>query len=126
VAINKLTAGGNTALFSGIERGAKELHKFLSPRRINRLVLVSDGHANVGPDSLEEVRTLSTTLGQAGIAITTIGLLDYNEDLMTQLARHSDGHHAFAEHPHELTRLFTQELGNLLAVVAQQVKVTKY
>jgi Ca-activated chloride channel family protein len=125
VAISKLAAGGNTALFSGIERGAKELHKFLSPQRINRMVLVSDGHANVGPDSPEEVRILSTTIGQEGIAITTIGLgLDYNEDLMTQLARHSDGHHAFAEHPHQLTHLFTHELGNLLAVVAQQVKVT--
>ncbi len=124
-AIDQLTAGGNTAMFSGLERGAKEIRKFSSPERINRIFLVSDGHANVGPSSLDELGILATELGKEGIAVTTIGLgLDYHEDLMTRLAKNSNGNHLFAEHPTDLVTLFDQEFGDLLLVVAQQITVT--
>ena len=37
--------------------------------------------------------------------MTTLGLgLDYNEDLMTQLARKSDGNHYFIENTADLAR----------------------
>ncbi len=124
-AISNLTAGGQTALFDGVENGAKQVRKFLDRKRVNRIILVSDGLANVGPSSPSELALLGTNLGKEGIVVTTIGLgLGYNEDLMTQLAKKSDGNHAFAENATDLARFFDFELGDILAVVAQEVVVT--
>jgi len=124
-AINRLRAGGQTALYDGVKKGAQEIRKFLDRNRVNRMVLVSDGLANVGPDSPKELGLLGASLGKEGIVVTTIGLgLGYNEDLMTQLAGKSDGNHAFAENAKDLVRFFNYEFGDILAVIAQEVKVT--
>jgi Ca-activated chloride channel family protein len=124
-AINKLSAGGQTALYDGIEKGAKEVRKFLDRKRVNRIVLVSDGLANVGPSTPKELGTLGASLSEENIAVTTIGLgLGYNEDLMSQLAEKSDGNHAFAENATDLVRFFDHEFGDIFSVVVQEVNVT--
>ncbi|MEE4376525.1 MAG: VWA domain-containing protein [Candidatus Competibacteraceae bacterium] len=123
-AIDSIEAGGSTALFAGVSKGAQEVRKFLDRNRVNRVILLSDGLANVGPSSPTELGRLGASLGKEGISVTTIGLgLGYNEDLMTQLAGLSDGNHAFVENANDLTRIFNAEFGDVLSVVAQQVEV---
>jgi len=122
--INQLTAGGSTALFAGVSKGAREIRKFLEEDRVNRVILLSDGLANVGPDSPGELGDLGASLAKERISVTTIGLgTGYNEDLMTQLARRSDGNHAFVEHSRDLARIFNYEFGDILSVVAQEITV---
>ncbi|MBI5091074.1 MAG: VWA domain-containing protein [Candidatus Hydrogenedentes bacterium] len=124
-AINRLTADNSTALFAGVSKGSAELRKFFDRNRVNRIILLSDGMANVGPSSPGELGDLGMSLGREGIAVTTIGLgLDYNEDLMTKLAMKSDGNHMFAENAVDLDKVFAREFGDVLSVVAQNVKVT--
>jgi Ca-activated chloride channel family protein len=123
--INKLFASGNTALFAGVSKGAYEVRKFLDRNRINRVILLSDGLANVGPSSPGELGSLGWSLAKEGVSVTTIGLgYDYNEDLMVSLARNSDGNHAFAENATDLARIFSYEFGDLMSVVAREVRVT--
>jgi Ca-activated chloride channel family protein len=123
-AIRRLEAGGNTALFAGVSKGAAEARKFLDRQRVNRVILLSDGLANVGPDSPSELASLGLSLKKEGISVTTIGLgLGYHEDLMTRLASAADGNHAFVEHPRDLARIFDHEFGDVLSVVAQEVVV---
>ena len=122
--IRALDARGMTALFAGVSKGAQELRKFLSGDHVNRVILLSDGQANVGPASPNELGHLGMTLAKEGISVTTLGLgLGYNEDLMSQLAMKSDGNHAFVAEAAELARVFDAELGDVLAVVAQEVTV---
>jgi len=123
-AIERLTSGGNTALFAGVSKGAQELRKFLDKERANRIVLLSDGLANVGPSSPDELGNLGASLIKEGISVSTIGLgLGYNEDLMHKLAVRSDGNHAFVKEPADLARIFKHEFGDVLSVVAQEVVV---
>ena len=124
-AICRIEAGGNTALHGGVTRGAAELRRHLEDRRyINRVILLSDGLANVGPSSPEELARLGTALGREGISVTTVGLgLGYNEDLMTRLAQRSDGNTYFVEHSGDLPRIFAAELGDVLNVVARRVVI---
>jgi Ca-activated chloride channel family protein len=122
--IRALTPRGSTALFAGVSAGIEEVRKFLDNQRVNRVILLSDGQANVGPSSPNELGTLGAAAGKEGVAITTIGLgLGYNEDLMAQIARRSDGNHAFVESAEELAQIFKLELGDVLSVVAQEVAV---
>jgi Ca-activated chloride channel family protein len=123
-AIMRLEAGSSTALYAGVSRGAYEVRKFLAVNRINRVILLSDGLANVGPSSPGMLAELGGSLAKEGISVSTIGLgLDYNEDLMTRLAMASDGNHAFVEKPEALASVFDREFGDLLSVVATNVEV---
>jgi Ca-activated chloride channel family protein len=122
--ISALTPRGATALFAGVSHGLEEIAKNLNPTRVNRMILLSDGQANVGPRSPNELGRLGEIAARQGISITTIGLgLGYNEDLMTQLAMRSDGNHAFAENAVDLAQIFHHELGDILSVVAQDVQI---
>ncbi|GGO88144.1 hypothetical protein GCM10011348_42960 [Marinobacterium nitratireducens] len=123
-AIRRISAGGNTALFAGVSKGARELRKFLDRNQVNRIILLSDGLANVGPQSPSELGRLGQSLAREGISVTTIGLgLGYNEDLMTQLAGYSDGNHAFVENAQDLARIFQYEFGDVMSVVAQDLSI---
>lgn len=123
-AIRGLAPGGSTALYAGVSRGAHEVRKFLSAERVNRVILLSDGLANVGPSSPELLADLGASLAKEGVTVSTVGLgLDYNEDLMTRLARSGEGNHAFVESPERLAAIFDREFGELLSMVARDVEV---
>lgn len=124
-AICSLEAGGNTALHGGVVRGAAEVRRHVENERyVHRVILLSDGQANVGPSSPEELGRLGASLMKEGIAVTTIGLgLGFNEDLMTRLAERSDGNTYFVEDSSDLPRIFAAELGDVLNVVARRVVI---
>ncbi|MFP6872346.1 MAG: VWA domain-containing protein [Verrucomicrobiales bacterium] len=122
--IDRIAANGSTALFAGVSKGAAEIRKFINKERVNRVLLLSDGQANIGPKSPGALGELGGSLIKEGISVSTIGLgSGYNEDLMFKLADRSDGNHAFAENGVDLVRIFDAEFGEILSVVAQEVLV---
>ncbi|HBA84391.1 MAG TPA: hypothetical protein DCZ95_09890 [Verrucomicrobia bacterium] len=123
--IHALHTGGGTALFGGVSQGAAEVRKHLDSGLINRIILLSDGQANVGPSQPSDLGRMGVALSKEGIAVTTVGVgAGYNEDLMTQLAQRSDGNTYFVENDADLPRIFAAELGDVLSVVAQKVLLT--
>jgi len=123
--IQQIRAGGSTALFGGVSQGAAEIRKNLENDYIHRIILLSDGLANVGPRMPEDLGRLGAALMKENISVTTVGVgTDYNEDLMAQLAQKSDGNTYFVESGFDLPGIFAAELGDVLNVVAKKVKVT--
>ncbi|OAM89260.1 VWA domain-containing protein [Termitidicoccus mucosus] len=123
--IRSIRAGGSTALYAGVNQGASELRKNIEDRRyVHRIILLSDGQANQGPSTPDELGRLGAALVKEGISVTTIGVgLGYNEDLMTRLALRSDGNTYFAESGAALPRIFAAELGDVLNVVARRAVI---
>ncbi len=122
--IDRIQSDGNTALFAGVSKGIGEVRKFRKKGQVNRVILLSDGMANVGPSSSAELESLGRSAGKEGITVTTIGLgLGYNEDLMSGLALASDGNHAFVENSQDLAAIFEREIGGVLSVVAQSLQI---
>ena len=123
--INEINSGGSTALFAGVSKGAAELRKFIDRDHVNRVILLSDGLANVGPETPSALGELGSSLIKEGISVSTLGLgLGYNEDLMTKLARNSDGNHIFIEKADDLAKVFNFEFDGVLSVVAQELTVS--
>ena len=123
--IRSIRSGGSTALFAGVSLGAGEVRRFSDERQVRRVILLSDGLANVGPDSPSELGRLGASLRKEGISVSTIGLgLGYNEDLMARLAFNSDGNHAFVQEPGDLTRIFDAEFNDAASIVASEVDIT--
>jgi Ca-activated chloride channel family protein len=122
--IKRIEAGGRTALFGGVSRGAAEIRKNIEEKYVHRIILLSDGLANVGPSSPRELGRLGASLLKQGISVTTVGVgTDYNEDLMTRLSQKSDGNAYFVQSSKDLPRIFAAELGDVLSVTAKNVQL---
>jgi Ca-activated chloride channel family protein len=95
------------------------------PEATNRVILCSDGVANVGaigPDAiLAEVRGYVSE----GIYLTTVGfgMGNFNDVLMEQLADNGDGSYAYVDDLDEAHRLFVDNLTSTLQVIALDAKV---
>ncbi len=123
-AIDRIEAGGSTAIHAGVSKGLDEVTRSRNAGQVARVILLSDGLANVGPSSSEELRQLGQQAGRQGVPVTTFGLgLGYNEDLMAALAGASDGNHAFIESERDLTGFFDKEMGDLASVVARDIVI---
>ncbi|MDD4348927.1 MAG: VWA domain-containing protein [Opitutales bacterium] len=123
--IRQIQSDGNTALFAGVSKGAAEVRKFAEENRINRIILLSDGLANVGPSTPGELGQLGRSLMKEGMSVSTMGIgYGYNEDLMARLAYNSDGNHLFVEDSEQLAQVFEQELNELFGIHAKSIRLT--
>ncbi|MEM6884564.1 MAG: VWA domain-containing protein [Verrucomicrobiota bacterium] len=122
--IQSIQSGGSTALYGGVEAGSRQLRDYLDQERINRVILLSDGKANVGPKTPHELARLGQRLQQDGISVTTVGLGDdYNEDVMVSLAEASAANYYYVQDIETLPSIFEEELGYLQSVVARNIKI---
>jgi Ca-activated chloride channel homolog len=122
--IESIEAGGSTALYAGVKSGADQLEEYLSSKRINRVILLSDGLANVGPSTPRDLRRFGSSVAERGISVTTIGVGDdYNEDLMAGLAEASDANYYYVQDTEKLPQIFAKELGEMLSVAARNVRI---
>src|SRR3954452_13193390 len=122
--IHRIQPGRSTALHAGVLLGAKQVRRFCEKERVNRIILLSDGLANVGPSSPSDLARLGRELRGDGIAVSTVGLGDdYNEDLMTALAESSNANYYYVKDAEKLPGIFAQELGSARSVVARGVTI---
>ncbi|MCL1921619.1 MAG: VWA domain-containing protein [Kiritimatiellaeota bacterium] len=123
-AIRAVQSRGSTAIFGAMAQAAAEIRKNAHREYLNRIILLSDGQANVGPSQPVDFGRLGVSLMKEGISVSTVGVgLDFNEDLMTNLSGKSDGNSYFVENSDDLPRIFSSELGSALSVVARKVSL---
>jgi Ca-activated chloride channel family protein len=124
-AIYSLHTEGATNAEAGLRLGYQLAYQAFRPGAINRVILCSDGVANVGvtgPDAItEEIHGYTET----GITLTTVGfgMGNFNDVLMEQLADKGDGNYAYVDTLDEARRLFVDNLTSTLQVIAKDAKV---
>ena len=125
--LQELTPGNMTNLCGGWLSGCEEVARVASPAggQINRVLLLTDGLANVGITGLEEIGLHASQLLNKGIATSTFGVgLDFNEHLLEHMANQGGGRFYFIADPTAIPSIFVQEFRELAAVTAQAVEVT--
>ena len=109
---------GNTCISCGLDLGMQTLAR----RRggIKRMLLLSDGEANRGIKDEAGIRVLARQARNRGATISSIGVdVDYNQRLMSAIAREANGRHYFSETGENLEQIFDQELESLITAIAK-------
>lgn len=122
--LSGIDARGSTALAEGWLRGAEQVALRQDEEVLSRVLLLTDGLANVGITDHAELERHATELRRRGIATTTFGVgADFDETLLQAMAQAGGGHFYFVERAQQIPDLITSELGEVLEVVARDVTI---
>jgi Ca-activated chloride channel family protein len=124
-AINRLEPEGSTNAEEGLRIGYRMATEAFDSEAINRVILCSDGVANVGNTGHETIWAQIEDYADQRIYLTTVGfgMGNYNDVLMEQLADHGDGFYAYVDTLAEARRLFVYELPSTLQVIARDARI---
>lgn len=124
-AIRRLNAGGSTNAEDGLRIGYKMAYQNYQSESVNRVILLSDGVANVGQTEASELLRFIEDYASTGITLTTMGfgMGTYNDPFMEELADSGDGSYAYIDNLDEARRLFVDDLTSTLQVIARDARI---
>ncbi len=123
--IDQLRIGGSTNAEAGLRSGYAEAQNGFLAGGTNRVILASDGVANVGTTGPDALASQVRTAAGKGVQLVTIGvgMGNYNDVLMEQLADKGDGFYAYIDTVDEAQRLFRERLMSTIEPVALDANI---
>ncbi len=124
-AIDSLHPEGATNAEEGLVVGYRMAMQAFNPNGTNRVILCSDGVANVGNTGPESILEQIRGYADEGLYLTTVGfgMGNYNDTLMERLANDGDGFYAYVDDIKEAERVFVHDLTSSLQVIAKDAKI---
>ncbi len=123
--IDRLRPRGSTNLEHGLQLAYRMAERYFEEGRINRIILCSDGVANVGVTGADELLRRIKRFAERGITLTAVGvgMGNHNDALLEQLGDKGNGHYAYVDDIKEAKRIFVENLTGMLQVIARDVKI---
>jgi Mg-chelatase subunit ChlD len=123
--VSEITPQGGTNLSAALDLAYETARKYYQVANINRVVLLTDGAANLGDVNPAALKQKVEAQRKQGIALDCFGVgwEGYNDDLLEQLSRNGDGRYGFINSPDAAASEFAGQLAGALRVAASDVKV---
>ena len=122
--IEAIESRGQTNLHGGWLKGAGEVSDGLDTGQVARVILLSDGMANVGLRDPFAIAEQCREMASAGVSTSTYGIArQFNEELMVEMAQAGGGNHYFGELAEDLLEPFREEFSLLQALCARSVRL---
>lgn len=122
--IDCIQPGGSTNLHAGLMLGYREAQKNFRQNSTNRVILLTDGIANVGTVDPSKIAAESSEFNGQGLDLSTIGVgQDLNNDLLRTLAKSGRGLYHFISDYQDIDKVFVSEVQSLISQVAKRVEV---
>ncbi len=120
-----LSPGGSTNLAGGLQQGFEEARKNFRADHVNRVILLSDGLANVGIIDPAQIAALAQRIRERSVSISTMGVgIDFNETLMANVADHSGGNYYYISKEVNMADIFRREWNLMQSLVANNALAT--
>jgi Ca-activated chloride channel family protein len=117
--IQLLHASGATEIYQGLEAGINEVRRYLNPRYINHLILLTDGRTY--GDEADCLR-LAELASQQGIGISCLGIgSEWNDEFIDKLVSYSGGNSLFVSNPSDVDHFLSEKFKNLTNIYAEGV-----
>lgn len=121
--IDEILDGGGTDIGGGLNAGVQAL-RASNAGAVRRLLLVSDGNANQGITDPSALAMIAKRAHEEGITVSTLGVgLDFNEDLLTQMAQSAAGGYYYARDGEAIAAALDKELNGINKLAARSVEV---
>ena len=126
--IKATICGSTTNLHGGLQEGAECLRELARTSNeapaVRRIFLFSDGLVNAGVRDAETILTSVDGLAADGITVSAFGIgTDFDESLMTRIAKRGLGHFHFLETEEAIPRLVSQSVHSLLHVAGTEARL---
>ena len=123
--VGRITPEGGTNLEEAMKLAYATARRHFQSHGLNRVVLMTDGAANLGEVNPQQLKKQVETERQQGIALDCFGIgwEDYNDNLLEVLSSHGDGRYGFLNTPEAAATGFATQLAGALKVAAADVKV---
>jgi Ca-activated chloride channel family protein len=124
-AIHSLQAGGSTNVDAGLDLGYQLAWRAFRDDGTNRVILCSDGVANVGVVNPDQILNDIRGYAEAGITLTSVGvgMGNFNDVMLEKLADQGNGNYAYVDTLDEAERIFVEDMVSTLQVIALDAKV---
>lgn len=123
-AIKLIKAEGSTNLHGGLMLGYQEAQRFYQKDATNRVILLTDGIANVGTTDPKTIAIESSEYNGQGIDLSTIGVGgDLDMELLRTLSKQGRGLFHFVADAHDINKVFVDEVQSLMSPVARNVSL---
>ncbi|MEO6587703.1 MAG: VWA domain-containing protein [Pyrinomonadaceae bacterium] len=123
-AVESIQPDGSTNLHAGLMLGYREAQKNFEKDATNRVILLTDGIANVGTVDPQRIAAESSEFNGQGVDLSTIGVgLDLNNNLLRTLAKSGRGLYHFVSDYKDIDKVFVTEVQSLISSVAKNVKL---
>ena len=117
--ISRITSNGNTCISCALRTSMEALRR--KGGMIDRVMLLSDGEPTTGAQDITALGQIADDVRRSGASVTTVGVdVEYNERIMAEIARQSNGRHYFVENAASLPAIFDEELEGLGRAVARE------
>lgn len=123
--VGVLTPEGGTNLEDALDLAYRTALRHYEAGAVNRIVLLTDGAANLGNVEPKALKAKVENYRKQGIALDCFGIgwEGFNDDLLEQLSRNGDGRYGFVNTPEEAASEFVGQLAGALRVAASDVKM---
>ena len=122
---DRLQCNGSTNLEEGLRQAYEQAARGFVPGAENRVILISDGVANLGSDSALEILDKVASFRKQGITCSVfgVGAGTYNDRMLEELANKGDGVYRFLDSAEEVRTAFVDDLAATLNTVAKDAKI---
>ncbi|NOY86979.1 MAG: VWA domain-containing protein [Deltaproteobacteria bacterium] len=122
--IDSIYPGGRTYLSGGLEKGFEQARRSRRKGYVNRVLLLSDGLANVGNVNRDLLRIRAGSMSESGVSVSTFGVgYDFDEDLLASLATGGGGSYYYIADPRDIVAALSKEFQMASATVATDVQI---
>ena len=117
--VQMIHPSGATEIFQGLEAGVKEVMRSLDSKRVNHIILLTDGHT-YGDE--QECLSLASQISEQGIGISAMGIgKEWNDIFLDVLATRTGGSSAFIAEPQDIKRLLLEKFNALAQIYAEDI-----
>src|SRR5512146_1607038 len=122
--VESLYPGGQTFLSGGLEEGFRQARSARRNGYINRVLLLSDGLANVGTVSRDALQRRAATMAEYGISVSTFGVgLHFDEELLMSTANGGGGNYRYLGDPERIVAALSSEFHMASRTAASDVEI---
>lgn len=122
--IDSIYPGGRTYLSGGLEKGFAQAKRGRRKGYVSRILLLSDGLANVGNVNRDLLRIRAGSISESGVGVSTFGVgYDFDEDLLASLATGGGGSYYYIADPRDIAAALSREFQMASATVATDVQI---